>query len=543
MDSQRPDPGPKLCNLGSTEQNIRLASVTEAVPDPDHAHIASDAAGQARYASVRTRLAIMNALCLAVLCLALDNTILATAIPKITEDFNSMRQMGWYVSAYMLTLSSVTLVYGKLFTYYTIKWVYLTALALFEIGSLVCAVSPHSVALIIGRAVAGIGGSGLLVGSYLIVSVIVPVEKRPVYNSILTGIYSIGGVVGPLLGVGGVTALFLLLFFRADKPCKVPGRAAEQLLELDIVGLALLIPGVVSLFLVLQWGGATYPWANVRIIALLVLFGVLMLTFAAVEYWQQDRATIPPSLIKNRNIWGSMIFGAGTTASLIVLYYYLPIWFQSVKGASATMSGVMNIPLILSVAFTSVLTGWTVTALGYYLPFMYVSIILTSVGAGLLSTFKVDSGHPTWIGFQVLYGLGAGMAFGLPLIVVQVTLPTEKIPIGTALIAFIQTLSGALFNFVGQSVFQTHLLRFLSEEAPGLDADKIADAGAMAIRKIVEPDMVPVVLEAYNSAATHVFIITLTLAAASLLGVLPMRWVSVKAKEAEAESTGPAERL
>lgn len=252
-----------------------------------------------------------------------------------------MRDMGWYVSAYMLTLSSMTLVYGKLMTYYTVKWVYLAALALFEIGSLVCAASPTSIALIVGRAVAGIGGSGLLVGSYLIVSVIFPVEKRPVYNSILSGIYAIGGVVGPLLGgaftdyvswrwcfyinlpLGGITGFFLLLFFRADKPSKSPGRAAEQLLELDIVGLVFFIPGLVSLLLVLQWGGATYPWDSARIIALLVVFGVLMLAFAVVEYWQQERATIPPCLIKNRNVWGSMIFGAGLTGSLIVLYYYV----------------------------------------------------------------------------------------------------------------------------------------------------------------------------------------------------------------------------
>lgn len=207
------------------------------------------------------------------------------------------------------------------------------------------------------------------------------------------------------------------------------------------------------------------------------------------------------------------------------------------------MSGVMNIPVILAVAFTSLLTGWAVTTLGYYIPFLYASPVLASVGAGMLSTMKVDSGHPAWIGFQALYGVGAGMGFGLPLVVVQVTLPTEKIPTGTALITFIQTLSGALFNFVGQSVFQTQLARFLSDEAPGLDADNIADAGAMAIRKIVEPDMVHVVLQAYNSAATRVFLVVLALSAASLLGVLPMRWVSVKAKKAEAESTGPAERL
>ncbi|KAL3470057.1 major facilitator superfamily domain-containing protein [Aspergillus californicus] len=503
-------------------------------------------------ASAWNRAAIMVGLALAVLCMALDNSILATAIPKITEEFTSLKDMGWYVSAYMLAQCSMTLVYGKLFTYYTIKWVYLSALVLFEVGSLICGAAPSSMTLIIGRAVAGIGGSGLFVGSFLIVSVITPVEKRPLLNGVLSSLYAIAGVFGPLLGgvltdyaswrwcfyinlpIGGVTGFSILLLFQAQKPTKSPSSAVKQLLELDIVGLVLFIPGLISLLLVLQWGGAEYPWTNWRIIVLLAVFGALMLAFAAVQYWQQDRATIPPGLIASRDVWGPIMFAFCLTGSVVVFSYYLPIWFQSVKGASATMSGVMNIPLILAVAVTSMLAGWAVSSVGYYTPFMYAAPLIASIGAGMLSTLRINSGHSAWIGFQALYGIGAGIGFGLPVVVVQVTLPAEKISSGTAIVTFIQSLAGALFNFVAQSVFQTRLLRALADEAPSLDAARIMESGATMIRHLVEPDMLPAVLRAYNTAVMRVFIVAAALAAGSVLGVLPLRWVNVKGKKNEA---------
>jgi MFS family permease len=176
-----------------------------------------------------------------------DNTILATAIPRITSEFNSLDDMGWYASAYLLTQCSMTLVFGK--------WVYLTALMLFEVGSLICGAASNSITLIMGRAVAGMGGVGLLVGSFLIVSVIMPLDKRPIYNAILSSIYGVAGAVGPLLGgaltdyaswrwcfyinlpIGGVSGFFVLLFFQAEKASKARGPAFQQFLELDLPGL------------------------------------------------------------------------------------------------------------------------------------------------------------------------------------------------------------------------------------------------------------------------------------------------------------------
>jgi MFS family permease len=504
-----------------------------------------------------------------------DNTILATAIPRITSEFNSLEDMGWYASAYLLTQCSMTLVFGKLYTFYVVKWVYLTALMLFEVGSLICGVASNSITLIMGRAVAGMGGAGLLVGSFLIVAVITPLDKRPIYNAILSSIYGVAGAVGPLLGgaftdyvswrwcfyinlpIGGVTAFFVLLFFQAEKASKPRGPAFQQFLELDLPGLVAFLPTIVCLLLTLQWGGAKYPWDSWRIITLLIAVGVLLLVFAAIEYWQQDRAIIPPSLIKSRNIWGSVVFVFCITGSFIVFTYYvslipfrafyqmrprsnpsintpqLPIWFQSVKGASATMSGVMNLPLILSVTITSMLAGWAVTSIGYYTPFMYAAPVLAAVGAGLLSTFHVHSSHAAWIGYQALFGIGIGLGIGLPVVVVQAVLTQDRISSGTALITFMQSIAGALFNFVAQSVFQAELVHSLVVLAPGLDADRVLKIGASGLRDLVAGDVLPVVLEAYNSAVMHAFYVGVALAAAAVIGAVPLRWLSVKGRTLE----------
>jgi hypothetical protein len=142
--------------------------------------------------------AITIALCLSVFCMALDNTIIATAIPRITDQFKALNDVGWYGSSYLLTTCATQLIYGKFYTFYSIKWIYLTALFIFEIGSLICGVAPNSTALIIGRAVAGVGAAGIFSGAILIVASTVPLRQRPTYMGLIGGMYGIASVAGPL---------------------------------------------------------------------------------------------------------------------------------------------------------------------------------------------------------------------------------------------------------------------------------------------------------------------------------------------------------
>jgi MFS family permease len=270
-----------------------------------------------------------------------DNTIIATAIPTITDEFNSIDDIGWYGSSYFFTTCSLMLVFGKLYTFYSIKWVYLIAIAVFEVGSVVCGATPNSVGLILGRAIAGLGGAGIYSGSMLIIAQTMPLERRPICTGLLGGLYGVAGVAGPLMGgaftdyvtwrwcfyinipFGAVTALFLLCFFKAPKPIKKSSNIREQLAQLDLLGLLFFIPAIVSILLALQWGGTKYSWGNGRIIGLFVTFGVLILIFIAIQWKKQETATVNPRLVKNRNVSGAAFYCLCLTGSFIVFTYYV----------------------------------------------------------------------------------------------------------------------------------------------------------------------------------------------------------------------------
>ncbi|KAJ6016087.1 hypothetical protein N7540_010678 [Penicillium herquei] len=494
---------------------------------------------------------ITIALCLCVFCVALDNTIIATAIPKITDQFNSLNDVGWYGSAYLLTTCSVTLMFGKLYTFYSIKWIYLVALSIFEIGSLVCAVTPNSVGLICGRAIAGLGAAGLFSGSILIITQSVPLDKRPVYTGLVGAMFGIANVAGPLMGgaftdnltwrwcfyinlpIGAVTFFFILFFFQSPKVIQKKTGWKQQLAEMDLLGTFFFLPAIISLLLALQWGGTKYNWSNARIIVLFVVFGVLGLVFMAIQHWAGDRATVPPRMIKNRNVWGAAWYSMAIGACYFVLVYYLPIWFQAVKGASAIHSGVMNLPLIIAVVVVSILAGGFISAVGYYTPFMIFSSVIITIAAGLLSTLEVDSGHPKWIGYQALFGIGLGLGMQQPMIVAQTALKAEDVPSGTAIMIFSQTLGGSIFLSVAQNIFQNQLFHNLAKDAPKADAAKLVSAGATMLRTLVSGSTLQEVLVAYNDAITQTFYVSVAIGALSLIGPIFIEWLSVKGKKIE----------
>ena len=142
---------------------------------------------------------IVASLMLAVFCMALDNTIIAVAIPQITDDFHALNDVGWYASGYLLTGCAFQLFFGKLYVLFNVKWVLLSALFIFEVGSLVCAVAPSSTALIVGRAIAGLGSAGIFTGAFVVVAHTVVLEKRPAYLGLIGGVYGVASVAGPLV--------------------------------------------------------------------------------------------------------------------------------------------------------------------------------------------------------------------------------------------------------------------------------------------------------------------------------------------------------
>ncbi|KAL2064826.1 hypothetical protein VTL71DRAFT_3966 [Oculimacula yallundae] len=495
---------------------------------------------------------ISLALCLSVFLIALDNTIIATAIPKITDQFHSLPDVGWYGSAYLLTTASFQLLFGKFYTFFSIKYVYLVAIGIFELGSLICGVAPNSTTLIVGRAIAGLGSAGIFSGALIIVAYSVPLVKRPMYTGFIGAMYGIASVAGPLLGgvftdkatwrwcfyinlpIGAITMVVILFFFKAPHREVVKSQGwKEDIKAFDLYGTAAFLPAIITLLLALQWGGTKYPWGNWRIILLFVMFGVLISIFTAIQFWKQETATIPPKIMKQRTMWSASFFAFAMGSFFLLLVYFLPIWFQAVKSASAVKSGIMNLPMVLSLIIVSILSGVGVTMVGYYAPFMILGTIFGAVGVGLLSTMTPESNHSMWIGYQCLAGIGIGFGMQQPLIAVQTVLDISLVPIGTSVIIFVQTLGGALFVSIGQNVFTNELVKGLAKYAPSVDPLSVLRIGATSLQS--SPDLnksdLPGVIMAYNDALTKAFLVAAIMAAFTIVGSGAIEWKSVKGKK------------
>ncbi|KAJ5765323.1 hypothetical protein N7520_004882 [Penicillium odoratum] len=499
------------------------------------------------YPSTIKFMPILIGLCFQSFCIALDNTILATAVPKITEQFNSLEDISWYASAYLLTSCAVTLPFGKIYTYYSTKRTYMIALALFEIGSLACAATPTSKGLIFGRAIAGIGSGGLSPGALLVLVNSVPLHRRALYFGIIGSISGIATVTGPLLGglltdhlswrwcfyinlpLGAITWIFIAIFFKDVKPRKtIESGWMDKVKRMDPVGILLFIPAIISILLALQWGGTTYEWGNLRIIVLFVLFFVLAIGWCYVQHWRQEEATVPPRLLTNRNVLGAVIHATFLGGSFFVFGYYLPIWFQAIEQVSASESGINNLPMVVSMIVCSALGGLLVNLIGYYTPLMYVGSALLTIGAGLCTTLHVHSGSGTWIGYQVIIGIGAGVGFQQCMNCLQTVLPLEDIPIGSAIITFAQSLSAALFISIAQTVFQNQLVASITEYAPTVSPRAVIEAGAAHLSHKISNQTLPSVLYAYNLAVTRTFYVSLVAGTFSFVGAGLVQWKSMK---------------
>lgn len=273
-----------------------------------------------------------------------------------------------------------------------------------------------------------------------------------------------------------------------------------------------------------------------RVVSLIVLFGLLIIAFIAIQFWKQESATVPPRIISQRSMAFSTWFVLCLGGSFFGILYYIPIWFQAIKGTTATESGIRNLPMILSLVLMSILSGGAVTVLGYYTPWMIASSILMSIGVGLLSTLEVDSGHAKWIGYQIIYGFGVGFGMQQPIIAAQTVLRLDDVPVGTSLIIFMQTLGGALFISVAQNIFTNRLVSNLLEKVPTLDPSIVLRTGATSLKHAIDADhadLLPDVLFAYNGALTQTFYVSLALAALSIFGAVGIEWKSVKGKKIE----------
>ncbi|KAM5527621.1 MFS aflatoxin efflux [Fusarium oxysporum f. sp. phaseoli] len=477
-----------------------------------------------------------------------DRLIISTAIPRITDDFESVTDIGWYGSAYLLATCAFQLLFGKLYTFYSVKLVFLSTVALFEIGSAVCGAAPNSIALILGRTIAGVGSAGIFSGVIVIIVYAVPLHKRPLYQGIFGAVFGLASVIGPLVGgaftsskatwrwcfyinlpFGGIAMLFIFFLLHVPDRETTHLSTKSKLSQLDAVGTSVFVPGTVCLLLALQWGGLEYSWSNWHIILPLVLGGILLIAFVLVQIFMPETATVPPRIFVQRSIISGSFATLCIGSQQMIFMYFLPIWFQAIKGVSAVDSGIRLLPMVLSMVVASMITGILVSKIGYYTPFMIAGVCLMSVGAGLLTTLQVNTEQAKWVGYQFIYGWGLGSTFQAPNLAAQTVLPTRDVPIGTALLFFTQLLGGTIFISVGQNVLNNQLLERL-RGVRGFDASFITSSGATTLTDL--PDSIkPTVLFAYNEALRKVYDVGLILTCLTIFGALGMEWRSVKEKK------------
>lgn len=493
---------------------------------------------------------IYGGLLLTTFVVGFDSSCIATITPVLTDEFHSLCDVEWYGIAYLIPSAATIVSYGKIYKHFPAKRVYLLALGVYLVGSIVCATAQSSLNFIIGRAFAGLGSAGLIAGSNILLTRLLPLHRRPLYQGYIGGMESVAIAIGPLIGgavtlasswrvvfyisipISVINGCGMLLFSRM--PDNTSTSNAEtlptrtKLREIDIFGFALFFPCIVCLVLALSWAGVTYSWSDFRVILTLTMSGVLALGFGYWQHYQKDSATLPPRIFKQRSILFSCIFSFCNSGSLFVISYYLPIYFQAIKGANTLTSGVMTLPLVGGLIIAGIGAGYLTTWIGYFTPSMIASTVLLSVATGLISTFQPHSSVTVWVCFQLLAGLGCGLGFQQPYIAVQTIADKPDVPVALVTVGFTQRLGNIVALTVAQNIFNSQLSAELKSKAHQVDPSAVEEAGATSIVTSVPANYLPAVLKAYSTALDRVFYIAVAFACLGALGAFGTEWKSVK---------------
>ncbi|RYP66919.1 hypothetical protein DL769_005894 [Monosporascus sp. CRB-8-3] len=500
---------------------------------------------------------LMAAILLAAFAMAMNGTILGTALPAITAEFNTVDDVGCCAMSPFV---------GKLFKLFRMKLLFIIMMSVFLVGSLVGAQADSSDVLIISRMVAGIGGSGIMNGGQTIIAAVVPIAKRSAFNGIVLGTFALGQAVGPLIGgaltehaswrwcfyfnfpLGGLVifAFVFLIKLPIDSLCKEKLTLAQKIWRIDLIGFFIFCLAVTLFLLGLQWGGSKYEWSNPRVVGTMVVglvgFGVLGMWL----WWRGEKALIPPRLLNDRiNIMitiTSFVQSGATVTSL----YWLPIWFQSIQRASPFDSGILILPMILSQLIFSILCGVLVQKTGYYLPEVIGGNIMVAIGAGLTSTFTPDTTIGEQIGFQVLLGAGRGLVLQLLVTAMQANVPRDDASVASAYCMFSQFLGSAIFSSLAKTIFTSSLPGTVAKYASFLkDGSVLVNMGATQLPDYFRGAQLDAVMDAYNAAIVNVYYLQLAAALGAFCTGWGMGWKNLKILRQErlTDDNTPAETL
>jgi EmrB/QacA subfamily drug resistance transporter len=422
----------------------------------------------------RKILVILSALMLGMFLSALDQTIVATALPTIAGDLHGLNHLAWVVTAYLITSTISLPLWGKFGDLYGRKKFFQLAIVIFLIGSMLSGVSQSMLELIICRAIQGVGAGGLMVGSQAITGDIIPPRQRGRYMGYFGAVFGLSSILGPLAGGWltqhvswrwifyinvpiGILALFVIAIVL-----HIPVKKVHH--QIDWWGTTLLSAGVVGLILLTTWGGVTYAWTSTTIVALAIGSVIALAIFCWVES-KVAEPIIPLGLFRNRtfNVASTVGFVIGFTMFGSIVY--LPLYLQIVHGASPTLSGLELLPMIGGMLITFILSGQLVSRTGHYKPFPILGSGILAIGLGLLAGLSSHSSYGLAAIDMFVVGLGIGFVMQVLVVAVQNSVPHSQLGTATATSTFFRSIGGAFGVAVLGAVFDSRLLSNLRAAA------------------------------------------------------------------------------
>lgn len=459
---------------------------------------------------------VLAGLVSAMLLAALDQTIFSTALPTIVGELDGVDHMLWVTTAYILASTIMMPVYGKVGDLIGRKNIFIGAISLFMVGSLIGGLADSMTVLIVGRAVQGLGGGGLMILSMAIIADIVPARQRGKYMGAMGGVFALASVAGPLLGgfftegigwrwafwmnlpLGALAILAAVFFLHLPKHDHVRPR-------IDVAGIALLALASTALVLTSVWGGTTYAWDSVQILGLIALTVAAAAGFVYVES-RVAEPVMPLRMFRERN------FNLATAAGLIIgiamfgALAYMPTYLQMVTGSGATKAGLLMIPMMGGLLVTSMVSGQLVSRTGRYKVLPIVGTLVTGLGLALLSTMTAQTSIVVICSYLAVMGIGLGLAMQILVLVVQNTFPAREVGTATAANNYFRQIGASLGSAIVGTIFASRLTDLLSGASGA--------AGASGDTNSLTPEMVhnlpaavqDLVVNAYSDALTPVFL-------------------------------------